>query len=105
MDDYIMHMTPVKCPVCNGTKVSKNGINANGAQRYICTNKDCFGSSFLLEYTYNGCKPGIDEDIINQTSNACGIRDIAGNLGISKQKAQDTLKKRKLQLAISTTTT
>ena len=90
-----MHMTPVKCPICNTTKISKNGINANGAQRYICTNKDCLGKSFLLEYAYNGWKPGIEEDIITQTSNASGIRDIARNLGISKQKVQDTLKKHK----------
>ena len=94
MDDYTMHLAPIKCPLCDSTKISKNGVNANGAQRYICTDKDC-GKSFLLEYLYNGCKPGIDEDIINQTSNASGIRDIARNLGISKQKVQDTLKKRK----------
>jgi transposase-like protein len=54
------------------------------------------GGSFLLEYTYNGWRPGIDEDIVIQTSNASGIRDIARNLGVSKQKVQDTLKKRKL---------
>ena len=90
-----MQMIPVKCPLCNGTKVSKNGINANGAQRYICADKNCLGGSFLLEYTYNGCKPGIEEDIIKQTSNASGIRDISRNLGISKQKVQNTLKKLK----------
>ena len=85
-----MHTTSVKCPICNGTKISKNGVNANGTQRYICKDKDCLGKSFLLEYTYNECRPGIEEDIINQTSNASGIRDIARNLEISKQKVQDT---------------
>ena len=59
-----MHTTPVKCPICGGTKISKNGINEKGTQRYICTAKDCLGKAFLLEYTYNGCKPGIEEDII-----------------------------------------
>ena len=91
-----MHTTLVKCPICSSTKISKNGVNANGAQRYICKDKDCLGKSFLLEYTYNGCRPGIEEDIISQTSNASGIRDIARNLEISKQKVQDTIKKQRM---------
>ena len=52
-------------------------------QGYICKVKDCLGKSFLLEYTYNGARPGIDEDIIKQTSNSSGIRDISRNLEIS----------------------
>jgi len=90
-----VHMTPVKCPICKDTKVSKNGTNEKGEQRYICTAKDCLGKAFLLEYTYNGCKPGIEEDIIKQTSNASGIRDISRNLEISTYKVMSTLKKRK----------
>ena len=90
-----MHMTPVKCPQCESTKVSKNGINANCKQRYICNNKECEGKSFLLEYTYEGCKHGVNEKIIDMTANASGIRDIARVLKISKQKVQDTLKKQK----------
>jgi len=50
----------------------------------------------LQEYTQNGSKPGIDEQIIEMTANASGIRDIARVLKISKQKVQDTLKKRKI---------
>ena len=88
-----MHMTHVKCPVCAGTKVSKNGTNKKGIQRYICSAEDCSGKSFLLEYTYNGARPGIDEDIIKQTSNSSGIRDISRNLGISTYKVTSTLKK------------
>jgi transposase-like protein len=88
-------MTAVKCPQCEGIKISKNGINANGKQRYICNNKECETRSFILEYTYKGCEPGVNEKIINMTANASGIRDIARVLKISKQKVQDTLKKRK----------
>lgn len=88
-----MHNKPVKCPRCGSTEIMKNGINANGKQRYICNNKECDGKSFILEYSYNGAAPGIDEKIIDMTANASGIRDIARVLKISKQKVQDTLKK------------
>jgi len=89
----------VKCPKCNSINISKNGIGANGVQRYLCNNKDCSGKSFMLEYTNKGWEPGINEKIINMTANASGIRDIARVLKISKQKVQDTLKKQKISLA------
>jgi len=57
-----MTFVAVKCPNCTGTKVSKNGTE-NGVQRYLCNNQDCTMKSFMLEYIYNGCKPGIDEMI------------------------------------------
>ena len=88
-------MTAVKCPVCEGTNISKNGKGTNGIQRYICNNKECPGKSFMLEYAYNGWKHGIDGEIVKMTANACGIRDSARVLEISKQKVCDTLKKRK----------
>lgn len=92
-----MVMTPVKCPVCGGTNISKNGKGVKAVQRYLCNDKECPGKSFLIEYSYNVRKPGIDEDIINMTANASGIRDIARVLKISKQKVSDTLKKQKGQ--------
>jgi len=90
-----MVMVAVKCPRCGKTKVSKNGKTETGKQKYLCTNRECTGQSFLQEYTQNGSKPGIDEQIIEMTANASGIRDIARVLKISKQKVQDTLKKQK----------
>jgi len=91
-----MKLTPVKCPACSGTNISNNGKNPNGVQRYICKNKACPGKSFMLEYTYNGWKPGIDEQIIDMAANASGIRDTSRVLKVSKQKVQDTLKKQNL---------
>ena len=88
-----MHMTPIKCPLCFSEKISKNGKDTQGKQRYICNNKDCSGKSFILDYTYNGWKPGINEQIIEMAANASGIRDTSRVLKISKQKVQDTLKK------------
>lgn len=85
----------VKCPVCQGTDISKNGKTGKGEQRYICNAKECFGKSFLLEYTNNGCKPGIEKQIIDMTANGSGIRDISRVLEISTDKVMDTLKKQK----------
>jgi len=91
-----MHMTPIKCPLCDSTKISKNGKDVHGKQRYICNNKECNGKSFMLEYTYNGWKPGINEQIIDMAANSSGIRDTSRVLKISKQKVQDTLKKHRM---------
>lgn len=90
-----MVMIKVTCPVCGESNVSKNGKTAKGTQKYLCNNKECSGGSFLLNYTYNGCKPGIDEKIIEMAANASGIRDTSRVLKVSKQKVSDTLKKRK----------
>ena len=91
-----MHFTPVKCPACGSTKVSKNGTSrGDKKQRYICNNSDCFKKSFMLEYSSIGWTHGIEAKIITNTANAQGIRDIARSLGVSKQKVQDTLKKHK----------
>ena len=87
----------VKCPKCNEENVATHGKSETGAQRYRCKNKDCFVNTFLLNYTNKGYEPGMNEKIIKMAANASGIRDIARVLGISKQKVQDTLKKRRQQ--------
>ena len=90
-----MVLIAVKCPVCGGTDVSKNGTNRNDVQRYLCNAKECAGKSFMLEYSYNGCKPGIEKKIIDMTANASGINDIRRVLKVSKGKVSSTLKKQK----------
>jgi transposase-like protein len=95
-----MVMIAVKCPVCNGTDISKNGTTEIGTQRYICNAKECSGKSFMLDYIYNGCKPGMEKEIIDQTTNASGIRDISRNLKISTDKVMSTLKKTKASYRI-----
>ena len=92
-----MPLAPVKCPKCGGSNISNNGISPHGVQRYLCNNKECPNKSFMLEYTYNGRKPGVDEQIMNMTANGSGIRDISRVLGVSTQKVLDTLKKTKNQ--------
>ena len=89
-----MATVQVKCPHCSGLNVVKNGYNKRGTQRYYCRDTHC-KSYFLLEYAYNGSKPGINEQIVKMTANASGIRDISRVLDISTDKVMSTLKKQK----------
>lgn len=88
-----MTFTPVKCPFCNETNVVSNGHSKRGAKRYRCRNDNCHRNYFLLDYAYEGAKPGIDKKIIEMTANASGIRDISRTLGVSTDKVMGTLKK------------
>jgi len=93
-----MTSTEVNCPECTGTNIAKNGKTSKGEQRYLCKEKSCDAKSFKLEYTYNGWKAGIGEEILNIRMGDAGIRDIAKALGISKQKVQETLKELRHQI-------
>ena len=82
----------INCPKCTKNNVLKNGKDAKGEQRYLCKDTSCDVKSFKLEYTYNGWKDDISEKILNARRVGAGIRDIAKELGISKQKVQEILK-------------
>jgi len=90
-----MATVEVKCPVCGGEEVIKHGISKSGKQRYYCKETICPNKVFQLEYSYNGCKPGIDETIVIMAANASGIRDTSRVLGVSQDKVISTLKKQK----------
>ena len=91
-----MVLIAVKCPICQGTDVSKNGrTKTTDTQRYICNEPTCSGKSFLLDYRNKGSKPGIESEIIKMTSNASGVNDIVRVLNVSKPKVLSTLKKQK----------
>ena len=47
----------------------------------------------MLDYAYNGWKPGIEEDIVNMAANASGIRDTTRVFKVSQGKVMSTLKK------------
>ena len=91
-------MEVVSCPECTGSNVAKNGKNAKGEQRYICKDDTCEEKSFKLVYTYNGWKADVGEKILGMRIDDTGIRDIAKELGISKQKVQETLKELQHQI-------
>ena len=91
-----MVMIAVKCPYCGSTNVGKYGYGKKGQQRYKCKNKECSTKIFQLEYHYNGCKPGIEAEIIRKIVNAGGIRDTARSVKVSKYKVNSVLKKQRL---------
>ena len=92
-----MAMTEVKCPRCKEINVVTHGKNANGIRRYRCKNENCSCNTFMLDYAYNGWKPGIEEAIVNLAANASGIRDTSRVLKISQDKVMSTLKKQRKQ--------
>ena len=89
-----MSVVKVKCPVCGSENVSKNGTSKVGKQQNIY-NKQCHKSSFILDYTYNACKPEVKNKIIPMTLNGSGIRDISRVLKISTTTVMNCIKKKK----------
>ena len=77
MKQYIQ----LHCPSCHSEELVKNGQSESGTQRYRC--KAC-RRSFQHVSTYTAWKPGIKEQIITQTLNSSGVRDMSRNLGITK---------------------
>ena len=84
----------LKCPYCGSENVGKSGFFAN-KQRYICKNTECTQKTFLIEYTYNGCKPNIEQEIIKLTVEGMGIRSISRKLEISTDTVISIIKKRR----------
>ena len=84
----------VCCPHCQRSEVKRHGKTGEGKQRYLCQNRRCHVKTFLLSegYTYQGCRPHIDTQIIVQTLRAGGIRDIAKTVQISCVKVINTIK-------------
>ena len=88
----------IHCPYCGSSKIIKSGKNAAGKQRYLCQNQGCDTLTFMLDYSYKACEPGMTEKIVEMAINAGGIRDTARVLKINKNTVINTLKKRKTAL-------
>ena len=86
MNQYIK----VICRHCGNDNLVKNGHSENGTQRYFC---NFCKKSFQTKYTYNAWQPGVKEQIVRQTLNNSGVRDISRNLEISKNTVISELKK------------
>lgn len=89
MKQYIQ----IECPSCQSDDLVKNGHRENGTQRYrgnLCR------KSFQWEYFYRAWLPDVKRQIVEQTLNSSGIRDISRNLGISKNTVIAELKKKPL---------
>jgi IS1 family transposase len=70
----------ITCPRCASLHIKKNGISANGKQRYCC--HDCH-RQFITRYSYQGCIPFVRSLIVPMTLNGSGIRDISRVLRVS----------------------
>ena len=89
-----MVVEPVHCPYCGSHHVGRHGQTKDGRKRYVCHNNACSRATFMCDYTYQACQPGIKEIIIDMTMNGSGVRDIARVLLISPTTVIDELKKR-----------
>ena len=97
-----MALVEVRCRGCQGTKVRKAGFTAKGKQRYLCQNSDCSTVTFLLDYSYRACEPGVREQILEMAMNGSGMRDTARVLKIDKDTVSAVLKKEARTSAQST---
>jgi hypothetical protein len=70
----------------------KSGKNAQNIQRYQCKNNACPTVTFMLNYRYNACAPGIKEKVVDMAINSSGIRDTARVLKIDKNTVISILK-------------
>jgi transposase-like protein len=86
----MIHKEELRCPVCSGNDLVKNGKSPNRTQRWRCNKCK---KSFQLDYRYNAHKQGIKEKIIEMTLNSSGVRDIGRVLKISKDTVCSVLKK------------
>ena len=88
----------IHCPTCDGTNIIKSGKSSTGTQRYLCQDTECDTQTFMLDYHYKACEPGMTEKIVEMAINSSGIRDTARVLNINKNTVINTLKKKKTAL-------
>ena len=85
-----MATVKVKCRFCAQTSpVMKHGHSPRGIQRYRCL---ACKRSFLLDYAYEACKPGVKEKIVDMAMNSAGLRDTGRVLNVGYNTVLRTLK-------------
>ncbi len=67
----------------------KHGRNPRGIQRYRCS--EC-KRSFLHDYAYEACLPGVKEKIVDMAMNGAGLRDTGQVLKVGYNTVLRTLK-------------
>ncbi|WP_157104611.1 IS1 family transposase [Xenorhabdus hominickii] len=86
-----MAKADVYCRYCHKSKhVKGHGKGNGGHPRYRCYT--CC-KVFQLEYTYQACKPGVKEQIVDIAMNNGGIRDTARILRVATATVMKTFKK------------
>ena len=74
----------IRCPYCGSERVSWNGHNKAGKQRYLCNNPECPHRSFVEEYTNKACDPKVREQVLKLAIDCTGTRATGRILGIAK---------------------
>ncbi|BAZ24157.1 TetR family transcriptional regulator protein [Kalymmatonema gypsitolerans NIES-4073] len=80
--DEVLHnqvMIVMKCPHCDGERISKNG-HRHGKQRYIC--KDC-GKQFPEAYSLQGYGDEVKQQCLELYRDGVGFREIERRTGVS----------------------
>ena len=80
--DEVLHtkvMKVMKCPHCDGERISKNG-HRHGKQRYIC--KDC-GKQFPEAYSLQGYGDDVKQQCLELYRDGVGFREIERRTGVS----------------------
>ena len=85
----------VKCPTCGGVEIQRYGQSSTGKKRYICRNYNCTRKTFISDYTYQGYRPEVKQQIAEMAINGSGIRDTGRVLGISPKTVIKEFKKRR----------
>lgn len=92
----------VECPTCGGVDIHRHGQSATGKKRYICLNTNCMRKTFILDYTYQGYRLEVKQQIGEMAINGSGIRDTGRVLKISPNTVIKELKKKRKTLNPST---
>lgn len=80
----------VVCRFCGSVKdVRRHGTGHTGNQRYRCLS--C-RKTFHLDYSYQACRPGVKDKIVDMAMNNAGIRDTARVLNVGCNTVLRTLK-------------
>lgn len=59
----------ITCPACGSNLIMKSGRSAAGTQRYRCHNPECKTKTFMMDYRYKACEPGIKEQVVDMSIN------------------------------------
>lgn len=60
-----MCSTQVLCPKCGSENIRNLGYSAHNVRRYLCCNNECDNKTFMLEYRYKACEPGVKEQLVD----------------------------------------
>jgi transposase-like protein len=89
-----MAFRQMHCPCCQNLDVMKQGMTAQGKQRYRGKHRRCTGPTFLVEDSHHGRRPEVKQHMLEMTMHGRGIRDMARVLPISPTTVIDALNKR-----------